>query len=616
MEVIAIREGKSGMKRSWAVVFAAWTLEHLLRGPRTEALCGDLLEEFHSERSVLWCWRQLVSAVASSAWFATAGRIPALIFSVAWTMLYPAWHSLCGRIIPAPLGTVTTLPWPVLPVLEIACGILPAMSFVWMGCLLLTLVRSRGIQNWTVIGSVAGLPASLHVLLPSTLWLLFRCGQPRPNLTFLAHADFYFPFHLFPISLPLAASLLAALLSMDETTPRVARRRRIPQRLVSGKIARTMQMWGLGIVLAITCGAQTMPIQGAPSRGTDAELVAALQKKLDDATKADRFSGAVMLAKNGRPIFARAYGLENREKGIPNSLSTRFRIGSMSKMFTAVAVLQLAQANKLRLDEPMGTYLIGYPNKELATQVTIADLLDNSGGTGDVVNAPGHHGLLSADFLAHRAQLRTIEDYVRLYGDRAPNFKPGSRFEYSNFGFILLGAVIEKVSGENYYDYVRRHIYQRAGMHSSGSEPENQEPPNLSIGYTRYGTGQLHPDTDTLPWRGAPDGGSYSTVGDLLAFAAALRNHRLLDAHYTELLTTGKIDMPVNGRYAYGFMDHRSAGIQCVGHAGAWPGTNTDFEMCLDSRYVYAVLSNMDPPSAEQIGFFIGNWVTQSVTTR
>lgn len=604
------------MKRSWAVMFAAWTLEHLLRGPRTEALCGDLLEEIHSGRSAFWCWRQVVSAVATGAWSAGSRRLPLLVFCIGWTMLYPAWHSVCGWILPAHLGTGPTLSWPVPAILEIACGILPATCFLWMGCLVLTLLRNQRIRNWTGIGSPAGLSAGLHVLLPSTLWLLLRYGQPRPDLTFLARADFYFPFHLFPISLPLAASLLAALLWRDEPTPRVARRRRIPRQLISGKAARVVQTWGLSILLATACAAQTTPIQGAPSRGTDAELVAALKQKLDDATKADRFSGVVMLAKNGNAIFARAYGLADREKGTPNSLNTRFRIGSMSKMFTAVAVLQLAQAGKLRLDEPVGSYLIGYPNQELATQVTIADLLDNSGGTGDVVNAPGHHGLLSADFLAHRAQLRTINDYVRMYGDRAPDFKPGSRFEYSNFGFILLGAVIEKVSGENYYDYVRRHIYDRAGMRSSGSEPESQKIPNLSIGYTRYETGQLHPDTDTLPYRGAPDGGSYSTVGDLLAFAAALRNRRLLDPHYTKLLTTGKIDMPVNGRYAYGFMDHRSAGVQCVGHAGAWPGTNTDFEMCLNSRYVYAVLSNMDPPSAEQIGFFLGNWITQSATTR
>lgn len=176
--------------------------------------------------------------------------------------------------------------------------------------------------------------------------------------------------------------------------------------------------------------------------------------------------------------------------------------------------------------------------------------------------------------------------------------------------------MIERVSGESYYGYVRKHIYDPAGMHSSGSEPEDHKIRNLSVGYTRCGAGQLHPDTDTLPWRGGPDGGGYSTADDLLAFAAALRSHRLLDAHYTELLTTGKIEMPVNGRYAYGFMDHRSAGVQCVGHAGAWPGTNSDFEMCLDSRDVYAVLANMDPPSAEQIGFFIGNWVTQSAATR
>ncbi len=248
-------------------------------------------------------------------------------------------------------------------------------------------------------------------------------------------------------------------------------------------------------------------------------------------------------AKNGKPIFAEAYGLADREKKIPNTLQTGFRIGSMNKMFTATAVLQLVQAGKVKLADPLGKYLPGYPNGEVASTVTIHQLLTHTGGTGDI---------FGPEFEAHRLELRTLDDYVRLYGSRGPQFKPGSRWEYSNYGFLLLGVVIEQASGESYYDYVRDHVYQPAGMTSTGAEPESEAIPGRSIGYMKIG-GSWQPNTGTLPYRGTSAGGGYSTAEDLLKFANALLTHKLLDAHYTELLTTGKVATPMGDKYAYGF---------------------------------------------------------------
>lgn len=601
------------MKRPRAVAVGTWVIEHLLRGSHFEALCGDLLEEFHAGRSALWCWRQIVNAAAARIFAAMGRRVPACLFSLVWTLFYPEWRSiLLFGTRPIALDRWMALPWPLPALLEMTRGLLPAVIFVWTGWLIFLVLRKQSLRDLSPLRVGGSLSASLNVLLVATMWLLHHWGHPQPDLIALRRADFYFVFHLSPISIPLAASIAAAIFFLPSDPPRVARGRRTSPERPASLPVRTFQTFLIGMFVGVPCAAQTVHQQSARHHGTDAALVAALQTRLEDATKADRFSGVVMLAKDGRPIFSRAYGLADREKNIPNTLSTRFRIGSMNKMFTAVAVLQLAAAGRVRLDDPVGRYLTSYPNQELAEQVTIGDLLDNSGGTGDVFSPPGHRGLLAPEFLSHRGQLRTIDDYIRLYGDRAPAFKPGTRFAYSNFGFILLGAVIAKVSGESYYDYVREHIYRPAGMHSSGSQPEDGTIPALSVGYTRYETGRLHPDTDTLPWRGGPEGGGYSTVHDLLAFASALERHRLLDAAHTELLTTGKIDMPVNGRYAYGFMDHRSAGVPCVGHAGAWPGTNSDFEMCLGGRYVYVVLANIDPPAAEQTGFFIGSWLAQS----
>jgi len=338
------------------------------------------------------------------------------------------------------------------------------------------------------------------------------------------------------------------------------------------------------------------PAEFAIKRLDQKELIAAVRTRLDKDAAADRFAGAVLIAADGKPVFEQAYGLADRERNIENTLDTRFRIGSMNKMFTATAVLQLAQSGKIKLDAPLVTYLPDYPNKELASKVTIHQLLTHTGGTGD---------FFGPEYSTHRLELRTLADYVGLFGSRPLRFEPGSKWEYSNYGFILLGRVIEKVSGMSYYDYVAKHVYAPAGMTSTGSEPEDSIVGHRSIGYmSRAGT--FEPNTPTLPWRGTSAGGGYSTVRDLLHFADALRAHKLLDAHYTELLTTGKVETPGGGKYAYGFGDNMTNGVRCVGHNGGAPGMNGDLEIC-DNGYAVAVLANMDPPAAGRISDFIVN---------
>jgi len=245
----------------------------------------------------------------------------------------------------------------------------------------------------------------------------------------------------------------------------------------------------------------------------------------------------------------------------------------------------------------LGKYLTDYPNKDVASKVTIEQLLTHTGGTGDI---------FGPDFDTRRLELRTLQDYVKLYGNRGLEFEPGSRWEYSNYGFILLGVVIEKVSGQSYYDYVREHIYTPAGMTATGSEPEDQ-PTNRSVGYTKRGGGsQWKPNTDTLPYRGTSAGGGYSTVEDLLQFATALQQNKLLNARYTEMLTVGKIDTG-NGKYAYGFADRMENGTRCFGHGGGAPGMNGNLAICPEPGYVVAVLSNMDPPAASRVSDFVTN---------
>src|ERR1700722_4505208 len=341
------------------------------------------------------------------------------------------------------------------------------------------------------------------------------------------------------------------------------------------------------------------PAEFSLARLSQSDLVAALRTKLEKDASGDKFAGTVLLAKDGKPIFTGAYGMADREKKIPNRLNTKFRIGSMNKMFTAVSILQLVEAGKIALNDPVGKYLTDYPNKEIATKVTIQHLLTHTGGTGD---------FFGPRFEAHRLELKTLEDYLKLYGERAPEFPPGSRWEYSNYGFLMLGVIVERVSGKSYYDYVSQNIYKPAGMTSTDSLPEDQNVVDRSVGYTQFGGEALRPNTDTLPYRGTSAGGGYSTVEDFLRFAHALTNHKLLSAQNTDLLTAGKVDTPRGDKYAFGFMDNGAGTpMRHFGHGGGAPGMNGELQIFPQTGYIIIVLSNLDPPAASHVSDFIVN---------
>jgi CubicO group peptidase (beta-lactamase class C family) len=340
------------------------------------------------------------------------------------------------------------------------------------------------------------------------------------------------------------------------------------------------------------------------------EALAALEWFVLEEAAANRFTGAVLVAKDGEVVFREAYGLADREREIPNTVQTRFRIGSMNKMFTAVAILQLVEAGKVKLTAPLCIYLTDYPNREVAEQVTIHHLLTHTGGTGDIfgeASTLGQGWTPEPEFEAHRKDLRTLTDYVELYGERGPEFEPGSEWAYSNYGFILLGAVIESMTGQSYYDYVREHIYKPTGMISTGSLPEDQTVPDRAIGYMdRSGGTDWRPNTDTLPYRGTSAGGGYSTVEDFARFADALLHHRLLSPDSTELLITGKEEIGPGAEYAYGFLAHLDAeGNGWVGHGGGAPGMNGDLRIYPASGYVVVVLANLDPPVAQRVADYL-----------
>jgi CubicO group peptidase (beta-lactamase class C family) len=356
----------------------------------------------------------------------------------------------------------------------------------------------------------------------------------------------------------------------------------------------------LTLLVSVACGTppreSTAPAAAVAAAASDSAFVAALRARLAAATEAGEFAGAVLVARDGRTLFEGAYGLADRERGVPNTPQTQFRVGSMYKMVTAVATLQLVQAGTLRLDAPLGTYLPDYPNAEVASKVTPHHLLTHTGGTGDI---------FGPQFMANRTELRTTGDYLRLYGTRGLQFAPGAQHVYSNYGFLLLGALVERVGGTSYDDHVAARVLAPTGMTATGTAPEVSLVPGRSVGYTRQASGALVSNAPTLPYRGTPAGGGYSTVGDIARFAVAVRERRLLDSAHTALLLSGKVPVGAGFQYAYGFIDRVVFGRRFVGHGGGAPGMNGELAFEPNGGYVVVVLSNLDPPAAGQVAAFI-----------
>jgi D-alanyl-D-alanine carboxypeptidase len=297
----------------------------------------------------------------------------------------------------------------------------------------------------------------------------------------------------------------------------------------------------------------------------------------------------VLVARNGKVLLEKIAGKADRGANTPVTADTRFRIGSMNKMFTSVATLQLVEAGKLSLDVPIGKHLTDYPNQEIASKVTIRHLLTHTGGTGDI---------FGPDFTKNRLTLREHGDYVKLYGARGPTHAPGADSKYSNYGFVLLGAIIERVTGMPYYDAVRKNVFQRAGMTGTDSLPENEAVPNRSLGYMRR-DGQWVSNVDTLPWRGTAAGGGYSTARDLLRFAQALEAGSLISKKTLAEATTMKEG------YGYGLAGRGDGAERWYGHGGGAPGMNGELRIYPQLGYILVGLANLDPPAASRpVEFF------------
>ena len=290
------------------------------------------------------------------------------------------------------------------------------------------------------------------------------------------------------------------------------------------------------------------------------------------------FSGEVAVARHGRIVFARGFGFANRAHGRRVILETAFNLASMGKMFTGVAAAQLVQAGKLRFGDRIGKYLPQLPAR--MRSITVAQLLDHTSGLGDFFGDPGYERL--------RPTLTTLGAYLPLVTRERLQFKPGTRWSYSNSGFLLAGLVIEKVSGDRYDEFLARHVWRPAGMAHTGCYRRSHLPAFVAIGYTDGGA----PNTSGLAPVGTSAGGCYSSARDLLAFAHALESGRLLSRALTKAISTSKVSAP-GGGYGFGFGTRRGGTIW---HNGGAPGAAGELDINPKLGIVAVTLGNVSPP--------------------
>jgi CubicO group peptidase (beta-lactamase class C family) len=330
------------------------------------------------------------------------------------------------------------------------------------------------------------------------------------------------------------------------------------------------------------------------ARLSEAEAVSSIESLINKSVAAEEFSGTVLIARGGTPVFQKAYGLASREFNAPNRLDTKFNLGSIDKTFTQIAIGQLVAEGKLSYDDKLSKLLPDYPNREAAEKINVRQLLTHTSGIGD---------FFGAEFVAApKDRFRRNSDFLPLFANKPLLFEPGTSRRYSNGGYIILGAIIEKLSGQDYYAYVREHIFKPAGMNDSDWYEQDFLPPNTASGYTRDDArgSQLRNAIYEHPARGSAAGGGYSTAGDLLKFALALRAGTLRQPALggpTTAATQVRVNASRNDA-----KDDANAPVGGLGIAGGSPGVNAVLEILPNYDYTVVVLSNYDPPSAEKLG--------------
>jgi CubicO group peptidase (beta-lactamase class C family) len=331
----------------------------------------------------------------------------------------------------------------------------------------------------------------------------------------------------------------------------------------------------LSLAVATQDPGASLRTEDAP-KTSDAETAAAADAWISSLAASDEFSGVVLLSRNGKPFLEKAWGMADRSLSVPNRTSTRFNIGSITKAFTQSAVARLEREGKLSLDDTVSRHLPNLPIPS-SDRIRIRHLLQMSSGLGDIFGERFD--------TTPKERLRGLSDYVPLFADRPLAFTPGEERAYSNAGYVVLGLIIEKVSGRDYFDYLRDAVEKPAGMSASGAFEVDAIVADRAIGYTKREAGARRANTYALPARGSSAGGTYATAGDLARFAAAVAD--------------GRLPMPEGGLAREG----------SLGVAGGTRGCNAVLDSNRSTGLILVVLANDDPPAAHRVARRLRSWL-------
>jgi CubicO group peptidase (beta-lactamase class C family) len=311
--------------------------------------------------------------------------------------------------------------------------------------------------------------------------------------------------------------------------------------------------------------------------GIDTDIVTFLSEYLVELTAKHNFSGVVLFARGDSVLFHRAYGLASRSYNVANTTDTRFNLASASKMFTAVAIAKLAEGGKFSFNDPIGNYLdTDWVSTDVGSKVQISHLLSHTSGLGHYWD----------EWDKYANTIRELNDYKPIIDDQLA-FEPGTDWQYSNTGYLLLGVIIEEVTGDSYYDFVQEEIFDPIGMTDTGFYPLDEPHQNLATGYyeDEEDRGRLKNNTLMHGLRGSSAGGGWSTAADLHRFFLALKTNVLISKETLEILW---VDKPKSPFYGYGFQVRDN----WVGHSGGFPGIEAFARYFPSSDHTFIALSN------------------------
>lgn len=354
---------------------------------------------------------------------------------------------------------------------------------------------------------------------------------------------------------------------------------------IKAGVERIVSLIALALLVVVSCAAQT----GV----TNQALTARVDEYVNSLVRQNRFSGAILLARDGKVLLSKGYGMANLENEIPNTPQTKFRLGSLTKQFTAAAILLLQERGKLSVQDGVCKYVENCPAAWQA--ITVHHLLTHTSGIPNMTSFP--------EFQKAKFFPMTPIEAIAMFKDKALEFVPGEKFSYSNSGYILLGHIVERASGKSYADFVRENIFQPLGMKNTDLDTNSAIVKNRAAGYTRGPNGIINAEyiNMTIPYAA---GAMYSTVEDLYLWDRALYAEKLISKKSLEAMTT-----PFKDGYAYGLSIGEQYGLKTIVHGGGIEGFSTFLTRFTDGDGTVIVLSNIDSANSGLVAKRLGGIV-------